>query len=114
MIRHTVKAKVLELAMRIVKKGAARIFINPTGFHTDKAVLTDIDDTDAVARADFVKLGQELDSLKLLAIDRNRFAFFKAYRNILRFIGSILRCLRNQEHAVLRLICRILEIGTFV
>ena len=114
MERHAVEAEVLELTMRVVEDGSARVLIDAAGLHADEAVLTDIDDADAVARADLVELGEELDRAELLAVDADRNALFKVDGYILRFVCSILRRFRDEEHAVVRLVRRILEVGALM
>ena len=72
---------------------------------------------DTVLAAEFVKLFNKRKRTELFAVNSNRFAFFKMNCDICRLVWCFFRSNSEFKEAVvkiLRLICRVLKVKTFV
>ena len=101
----------------VVQNGAARSFINASGLHADQTVFYQIRQTDAVCTAQFVQLFYQFYSTHFLAVDSSRDTLFKVNGHISGLVRSLDRRNAQFQEAflfILRLVCRIFQIQTFV
>ena len=84
-----VEAEIFQFAVSIVENRTGRIFINTATFHADKTIFADVDDTDAVTRANFVELRDQFNRAEFFTIDSDGDTGFKVDRNFFGLIGSI-------------------------
>ena len=101
----------------MVQNGAARSFINASGLHADQTVFYQISQTDAVCTAQFVQLFYQFYSTHFLAVDSSRDTLFKVNGHISGLVRSLNRGNAQFQEAflfILRLVCRIFQIQTFV
>ena len=96
--------------MRIVENRSAWVLIDTARLHANEAVLADIDNADTITCTDLIEFRQQFDCPHLLTVDSNGDPFLKGNGDILRRIRCILRCTGDEEHGVLRLVRRILEV----
>ena len=97
------------------KDCSARCLVYAAGLHADYTVLNDINNTDAVFSAQRVELCDDLRYFHLFAVDALRNTCLKCHSYILSFIRGFLgRNAEYKEIVIVRLICRILQLKTFV
>ncbi len=114
-ISVAVQDKLFKLLMCFIKNGSAGCFIYAAGLHANHAVFNDIDDTDAVLSAEFVKILYDVRNLLLNAVDGGGNTRFKGDCNVFAFFGSLFGS-RSENKKVIEigLVCGILKFKTFV
>ena len=103
--------------MREIEDRAAGRLIHAAALHADKAVLHDVEQTDAVGTADLIQCEDDVLCAHLLAVQRNRLALDKVERDIGRLVGCVDRGDAHLEEAgllILRLVARILEVKSLM
>ena len=101
--------------MSCIQDCSARCFVNATRFHTNAAVLTDVNKTNTVSSADFVKLCHKLKAVHLFAVYTDRDTLFEFDFNIFTSLWSILRANSVFEHVlVVWLVLSLLKLQALV
>jgi len=101
----------------VVQNRTARCFINASGLHTNQTVFYEVSQTNAIFAAQLVQGFNDLNAAHFLAVDGSRDTLFKVNGYISRLVRSINRRNAQFEEAflfILRFICRIFQIQTFV
>src|SRR5580698_520288 len=109
-----IKAKGLVFVVSGKQQRASRSFVAATRLDTNKAILHQIDAADSVASADFVQQFNQRYGVESLSTHRNWYAFFEPNFNLLFFVRSLLRRLRQLPCARERRVARVFQLSAFV
>ena len=94
---------------RLVKNGAARRFVDAAALDADKPVLDQVRAADAVFAAEAVQRFHDLQRVHLLPVHGDGIALFEINGDIFRLVRSVFGCDGQLEHALGRLVPRILQ-----
>ena len=78
-----------------LQDGDAGRLVYAARFHTDKAVLDQIDAADAVFAADIIEFREQIDRTVFFAVDRDRLAFFERQRDLLGRVRCVFQAISS-------------------
>ena len=94
---------------------SAGCLVHAAGFHTDNAVLDDVNDTDTVCASELVQLADHVGRFHGLAVDGCRNTLFKCHCDFRFTVRCMLRRDGHDEHVVIiRSERRIFKLKTFM